>query len=608
MIKKNDCLAVLLALAVTLPFLSWFRVAPLTDWVSDTTALVLLACSLPLILPAHDKSNLSVSLFCLPMCAFAVYLLLSSRQMDSAIACIVFILFLSVWSVLFSGHVRSVDRERFIHIIASLILVFALLQVALGMAQLFHLAPLLRGFVVYDPNAADSNIMGNIGQRNQYAQFLCWGIVSACYLHAVGKLRMPFFVLAVLFMAWLSACSGARLVWAYAFILAAVSVFWLVRRQSGVAVGMSRSALIAVIMMILLQLVSKQIAELLSVVGLTTHSVSGTERFFAAGFGVRRWIEWTKAIEIFTQHPWIGVGWGRFSAYSAELELTGGFPKSPESWLFIHCHNLFFQLLAETGLFGVLIIFIPTLLCLFSYVRSGQQSAENMLLLCIGLVAMTHSMFEYPLWYLPFLAMFVIVLLLAPLGRVNVSVRPSILRVTGLVVFVLAIGYVVNGVVNFRTLVMYNMPAGNPQENAQRLQSLFDMEKDPLWATDADFVLVNYLVASQSDLKLKLQHFERLAQFRPYPEVLLRLSMLYGLDRQAGKAEHALKLAIANYPDFSPNFSYRLSMMKEPELKILRNIADVAAKAYVQHGVQTPEGRTAAVMTVAAPVTRKALF
>jgi O-antigen ligase len=434
---------------------------------------------------------------------------------------------------LISGHEQAVDRARFIHILASFILVFALLQVALGMAQLFNLAPLLRGFVVFDAHAVDSNIMGNIGQRNQYAQFLCWGIISACYLHAVGKLRMPFFVLSVLFMAWLSACSGARLVWAYAFILGAVSVFWLVRRQTGVAVRMSQAGLIAVVLMICLQLASKQIAELLAVLGLTTHSVSGTERFFAAGFGFRRWIEWTKAIEIFTQHPWTGIGWGRFGAYSAELELSGGLPKSPESWLFIHCHNLFFQLLAETGLLGVLIIFIPTLICLLSYVRGGQQTAENMLLLCIGLVAMTHSMFEYPLWYLPFLTMFVIVLLMAPLG---VSIYPcaSILSV-GLVACVLAIGYVVNGVVNFRTLVMYNMPAGNAQENAQRLQSLFDVEKDPLWATDADFVLVNYLVASRSDLKLKLQHFERLAQFRPYPEVLLRLSMLYGLDHQAEK-------------------------------------------------------------------------
>ena len=608
MIKKNDCLAVLLALAVTLPFLSWFRVAPLADWVSDTTSLTLLACSLLLILPAHDKLNLSVSWFCLPMWAFAVYLLLSSRQLDSAIVCIVLFLFLSVWSVLFSGYEQAVDRVRFVHILASCILVFALLQVVLGMAQLFGLAPLSQGFVVFDPHAITTNIMGNIGQRNQYAQFLCWGIISACYLYAAGKLRMPFFVLSVLFMAWLSACSGARLVWVYAFILGVVSVFWLVRRQTGVAVKMSQAGLIAVVLLICLQLASKQIAELLSALGLTTHSVSGTERFFAAGFGIRRWIEWTKAIEIFTEHPWTGIGWGRFGAYSAELELSGGLPKSPESWLFIHCHNLFFQLLAETGLLGVLIIFIPTLLCLLSYMRDGQQSAENMLLLGIGLVILTHSMFEYPLWYLPFLTMFVIVLLLAPLGRINVAVRSSILRVTGLVVFVLAIGYVVNGAINFRTLVMYNMPAGNAQENARRLQSLFDVEKNPLWATEADFVLVNYLVASKADLKLKLQHFERLAQFRPYPEILLRLSMLYALDHQEAKAEHALKLAIANYPDFSPNYSFRLSLMQGPEFKALQIMADKAARAYNTDGVQDDARRMASVMTVAAPVTRKALF
>ncbi|MBA4709939.1 PglL family O-oligosaccharyltransferase [Aquitalea aquatica] len=608
MIKKITAASLLVAAAVTMPFLSWLRYAPLPDWVSDVSCVLLLAISMLFSLPARDDTSLSISTVLLPILGFDIYLVMSGHNLANATVLIAVLAFIFLWGLLFSIRLRAGDREDFLLILASVIFIFSMLQVVLGLLQVLGLAPLLHGYVVFDPVGANSNIIGNIGQRNQYAQFLSWGILAACYLYAKRRLRKPFFIGSVFFLAWLSACAGARLVWAYALIFAVLGWCWSRQNKAETVCRMSWAVMVAVVLMVLTQLFSQQIAALLSWLGIPIHVVSGADRFFSAGFGIRRRIEWTKAWEIFQQYPWFGVGWGMFPAQSVEMELTGGLPKYPESWLFVHCHNLFFQLLAETGIIGVLIVFTTLFYALGAYFRKGEQSAENLLLLGIGGVILAHSMFEYPLWYLPFLGMFLIVLLLAPVGRVMLPMRAAFVRIVGLVAMLLALFYIGTGIATFRTMVEYVFPTPNVQENVRRMGALFDVGKNPLWTNDVDIVLANYLIPSREQLDLKLQHFSRLAAYRPYPEVLLKLAVLYALDKQMTKAEHTIKLAIANYPDYAPNFDYRLAMMKKEELKPLQLITSKAAKAYVDHGVQTDPGRIAAVMTVASPVTRKPLF
>lgn len=608
MIKKITVASLLVAAAVTMPFLSWLRYAPLPDWVSDTSCVLLLAISILFFLPARDDVPLSVSTVSLPILGFVIFLAISDHNLANATAFIAVLAFLLLWCLLFSIRLSAGGCEDFLLILTTGIFVFSMLQVLLGLLQVLGLAPLLHGYVVFDRSAVNSNIMGNIGQRNQYAHFLSWGVLAACYLYAKRRLRKPFFIGSIFFLAWLSACAGARLVWAYALIFAVLGWYWSRQNNEETVRRMVWAVVVAVVLMVCTQLFSQQIAALLAWLGIPIHVVSGADRFFSAGFGIRRRIEWTKAWDIFLQHPWFGVGWGMFPAQSVEMELTGGLPKYPESWLFVHCHNLFFQLLAETGIIGVLIVLVTLVYALSSFFKKGHQSAENLLLLGIGGVILAHSMFEYPLWYLPFLTMFLIVLLLAPVGRVVLPIRATFIRISGLVVMLLALFYVGSGIAAFRTMVEYVFPTPNAQENVRRMGALFDVGKNVLWTNDADIVLANYLIPSREQLDLKLQHFSRLATYRPYPEVLLKLAVLYALDKQAVKAEHTIKLAIANYPDYAPNFDYRLLLLKESELKPLQQITSKAAKAYAEHGIQTDPGRIAAVMTVASPVTRKPLF
>ncbi len=61
------------------------------------------------------------------------------------------------------------------------------------------------------------------------------------------------------------------------------------------------------------------------------------------------------AFKIWAQHPFIGVGWGKFTEYSPEYVRVGG--KS--------AHNAYLRVLAETGLLG----FVPLMIWLFAVVR-----------------------------------------------------------------------------------------------------------------------------------------------------------------------------------------------------------------------------------------------
>jgi hypothetical protein len=106
--------------------------------------------------------------------------------------------------------------------------------------------------------------------------------------------------------------------------------------------------------------------------------------------GLRQWLD----------HPLLGGGWGSHPAWL--LEHAAGLPWPRYS---THTHQLFTQLLGETGLAGVL----PLLGVLLVWARrvigarawrAGPQAAgHGAVLLLLGL----HSMVEFPLWHAGFL-------------------------------------------------------------------------------------------------------------------------------------------------------------------------------------------------------------
>ena len=117
---------------------------------------------------------------------------------------------------------------------------------------------------------------------------------------------------------------------------------------------------------------------------------------------------WKQALVLLQDHPWAGVGWGKFGAYWALTPF-----ERPLNMYFGHAHNLFLHLAVELGLpFALaLLVFIAW----FSFRALKRTHAlpgdkfRHECLLYLGAVMLLHSQLEFPLWYpyflLPFAAL-----------------------------------------------------------------------------------------------------------------------------------------------------------------------------------------------------------
>ncbi len=593
-----------------LPFLNCLRFMPLQDWWTD--ALVVFGVGLAgLFIFGRGQQR-----FQLPASAIVLVLLLLLWSLSNnllwknfqAAALPIGSLLVMLLLVLFLANRVQLSKQTICTILAASILLGACLQVVLGGVQLLGLAANFHGLVMFSPDQPNV-VMGNIAQRNLYAQYLCWGVVASCYLYAQGHLRAPFCGVAVVLMLLLVTWSGARLPLAYALAICLLAGFcWRLSARDGHMRRMVFALAAAMIALALIQIFSKEIVWFLDSIGLPIHAQSGSERMLDAGFGARRRVEWTKAWEVFLAHPWLGVGLGRYAAQSVWLEAFGGLPKFPESWLFTQCHNLIFQLLAETGLIGTLVAVLGLAWCLLPLLSRKGQGAESLMLACLGMMILTHSFFEFPLWYLPFLAMLVIVCTLSGAPIWQLQARTGVLRWTSVATGGLMIAHVISGGMIFWRLIEYNQPSLSSAENIQRADYLRKVGFDPLWATSANLVMGNYLLPSRQHLSIVLPYYEQMARDQPYVAVLLRLSLSRALAGQAQGARLALVQALANFPDEAPRIATTLSAWPDPEIDPLRRIADEASAAYQAHGAGTDAGRLAAVMTVASPVTRQPIF
>lgn len=99
-----------------------------------------------------------------------------------------------------------------------------------------------------------------------------------------------------------------------------------------------------------------------------------------------------QAWAMFTEHPFIGNGWGSFSAFALEW--------SEKSWLPLfatHSHILPTHWLAELGLLG-LAAALPLSVLVWSLILRTNRSSQAFLLKCLLTLTILYSLSEYPLW------------------------------------------------------------------------------------------------------------------------------------------------------------------------------------------------------------------
>jgi hypothetical protein len=136
---------------------------------------------------------------------------------------------------------------------------------------------------------------------------------------------------------------------------------------------------------------------LLAAVPLGWFALSSFTRSMAQAAILQRLALWRDTLEVISQHPALGVGWGQLNF---AWTLTSLAHRAPD--VFDHAHSLPLHLSAELGL--PLTAVVLTLLGVALWrAQSALRTAAGFTIAMLVATALLHSLIEYPLWFSYFL-------------------------------------------------------------------------------------------------------------------------------------------------------------------------------------------------------------
>lgn len=322
---------------------------------------------------------LTLSTACVPLLQAATGLIYF--QGDAWLA-VTYLLWFSL--AMAAGATIRVDGIRTSELAAGAVLVGALLSVAIGTCQWLELRPM--GDWMTNMRSG-SRPFGNLGQPNQFATWLTFGVLSAHWLYQRRRLGMAALLIVTAFLAFGQAMSQSRAGMLEILVVAAFALA-LHRRAH---LGRSTAVLCGnVLMLLALSYGWTQINELLllSPSRSLEHDVSGQLRL----------THWATLLDAISRQPWFGYGYGQVSvaqaAAAADHAATGE--------LIEHSHNIVLDLLAWNGIpLGTALIALFAAWLVRSVARC--RTVQSALALAAVIAMLVHGCLEYPLEYSYFL-------------------------------------------------------------------------------------------------------------------------------------------------------------------------------------------------------------
>ncbi len=432
------------------------------------------------------------------------------------------------------------------------------LVAASGFFQIYH-TPLPAGMtLVSPPNTA---MFGVIGQQNNFANYLGLTLLSVAFLYSRKALGANSALLMALLMSTGMALSGSRSSWAY--MLVNVAVVPLVRRAGSPeeAKRILRFVLFALVVFVLVQ-----------VMNLYTDVFTGPEGK-ASSSGQRLMLEKNLEISgtgrgqlflyawlIFLSHPVLGAGFGEYAwrAFELAMDLPGFVPAGIDR----HSHNLFLQLLAETGIVGLLCVAVP--LASWFY-RMGWRHLTPARCWALGVLAIMglHSMLEFPLWHADFLGVFALLFGLASPAFAAIDLNR--LRRGFFLIVLVSGGLTARGVwSDYREFEEWYLKLeakgkrGEPFDGRDFETLLAFQEKGSFFAPYFERLLTEATELDERDLNDKLALNTQVMRLYPVPSVVHRQIVLLALAGRGDEAARTLRGAVRVYPEFTRNWLPKL--------------------------------------------------
>ncbi len=427
-----------------------------------------------------------------------------------------------------------------------------LLAAASGFVQYYHLPLPAAAYVAVQPINA---MFGTVNQPNNFADYLACAVISVAFLHARNALSLLPALLTALPLAAGMALSGSRASWGYfATALAIVPLLRLGGHPSE-AKRILRLACFALAAFLLVQILNLYTGIFVGPEGRPSSSGERLMRYLEVGGTGERPIRlqlFLYAWLMFLSNPLLGVGFGEYAwrAFELSAELGGGSPPGLDR----HSHNLFLQLLAETGIAGLLCIAIP-LASWFWRMPWRSLTPERCWMIGVLAVIGLHSMVEFPLWHANFLGMFALLFGAASSG--GASVAPTRLRRGLLLVVVLAGGLTARGVwSDYRSferwyLAVETKVARGETPVSSDLGDLMKLREGSLFGPYFERIASEAIAIDDEDLGDKLALNTQVMRAYPMPSVVLRQVALLALSGHDADAVRTLRAATTVYPHWT---------------------------------------------------------
>lgn len=403
----------LTGLMCLLPFLLSRHQLPIAAFWNEWLAMVLgLLAAVAVFGHAAYEMKAVPRIIWLPL-VFALFLgvqslLLPAVNQSSVLMAVLYLLWVAAIMLLGRQLRHIFGLEKTCNTVAGAILAGAGISALIVLIQQIYPQGLSGGLVSakFMPQAS-----AHLGQPNHLADYLALGLASLGYLLLRFNLKTWLAVCLALLLLLAMTLAGSRSAWLYLILLTVLGLKSSLRLQADTRPDAHRRAMIFFIGLIPV-FALMQFAIHLSWFASPAPVITTLDRMEHTGGNFHdRWDMWRAAWAMSKDAPWLGVGWGEFDWGYFERASQLGVAAIDQR--VSHAHNLVLQILAETGVSGLLLVLAGLAGWLLRVLRGEHRTLPYFLLFALLGILSIHAMLEYPLWYAYFLGIAALLLGLA---------------------------------------------------------------------------------------------------------------------------------------------------------------------------------------------------
>ena len=563
---------------LSLPFLQPLHLQPIPSFYSEALALLLGLIGAVILFSSSSRCrDISIPhVLGLPLLLLGPVILqwglgyfayTSSALMLALFLCWLAIIMISVRSLMtILGETVLLIR------LAWFVSIGSVLNALIGVLQFFDLTGAFVPLLNVTVNGA--GVYGNLAQENHFATHLAIGLSALIYLRAVVRLRWFLFMPLVAILAGGIFLSGSRsgLIFLGLIITLLAYTSYLGIDSSSIEKKRARNQIILWIGCMTL--------VLLLVLILTLFFAEEFPQFqrylhYSETIGARLYL-WKNAVDMFFSAPLLGVG---FDSFGFQLVEQLGKNNQLQHWgIDQYAHNIVFQLLAVSGLTGLLALLIPVGLFVHQQWAIPGTPARYWSWTVL-VILLLHSLLEQPLYYAYFVACAGVFLACSEqhTWEHHISSRTRVL-----ILSILACGIFANlkTVADFAILETNFFEPKTERNGAdyqpERQDLILSLHKFSLFTPILEAISPESFVPHEAPIREKLALNLRLMHYSPTAEVEYRHVVLLAQDGQKNAAQERFRIAMIAYPAHAQMVLQRIKTMAQSEPETYQALAEFA--------------------------------